>query len=273
MTLGSFAVAPDQLDSLYLSVPPYQELVACQALDRPGALPLGAILLAPYEASSQLTLLAMAAPGAMILLRIRAEQGFPFTEIERLREAGVAGIVPVSGHLPLPVLLAAARSAAAGSRGQIGPRLRLMGYVVPARFETWLERLVVGSAATWRTRDWTASAGESIRSLERHCAEVWRIPSPRRWLELMRVIKAVQALQSRPHASVESSLALAGFGDVRRIRESVRRVCGVPPSFARQLIGWQWIIESWGRTFWPLGYSAGGPSIPSESDPPADRSG
>jgi methylphosphotriester-DNA--protein-cysteine methyltransferase len=127
--------------------------------------------------------------------------------------------------------------------------LRLLGYPVDASFELALE-LLVDSPPGWDTSDWATALGHSTRSLERHCAERWRVPSPRRWLELVQVIRAVQAMQMNADDTVESALAQAGFQNARTGRELVTRICRASPSQVRNLIGWYWIIERWCQAFW-----------------------
>jgi hypothetical protein len=214
-------------------------------------------MLASYHVPGLITCAAKAAPSALILVEVRPGQTLAFADVERLRNSGAAGMLAIADCVPdLPTLLAAARGAASRVRGEIGPRLRLLGYAISASFESLLEVLVGGPPA-WRASDWTSAVGESVRTLERRCAERWQVPSPRRWMELVRVIHAVQALQAHPEASVESALATAGFHNVRRARELVKRICGTSPATVRHLIGWYWIVENWCQAFWEAPASPG----------------
>jgi hypothetical protein len=193
---------------------------------------------------------ARAAPAALIMVEVRIGEAVPFAECEELRSAGAMAFVAVDHHAPdLELLMTAARAASASLRGQIAPRLRLLGHPIPARFELVLELLVAGPAY-WRATQWAAAAGGSIRTLERRCAEVWHVPSPRKWVELVRAIHAIQAVQARSKYSLELALTEGGLGSARTARQLVKKVSGASPARSRGLVGWYWAIESWCAGYW-----------------------
>jgi hypothetical protein len=213
-------------------------------------LPRGSLLLVGRCTAAAVAPFAAAAPAALIVVEIPTGEIIGLTEFDDLRRAGAAAVVTVDRQGPNPdVLILAARAVSVSLRGQIGPRLRLLGYPVPAACESAVERLV-GGQLSWRAREWAAAAGESVRALERRCAERWHVPSPRRWIELVQVIRAVQAVQAQSGRSVEGRLMRAGFDNARTTRELMKRVSDTTPAQARDLIGWYWIVEAWCDAFW-----------------------
>jgi len=229
---------------IYISNPPYGSLIECVPLTELPVMRGGAIILICSHLPALVARVAKTAPSALILVQLRPGHAIGLTDVERLRNAGAAGLSAVDSGTPEPAgLMQAARMASRTARGQIGPRLRLLGHSIPAQFEVFLE-VLVDSPPSWRTGDWAAAVGESVRTLERH-ARRWGMPSPRRWMELVRVIRAVQAVQARPRDSVEAALAGSGFQNVRRTRGLVTRICGESPARVRGLIGWYWILERW----------------------------
>jgi hypothetical protein len=240
----------DRKSRLYLSTPPYGTLTECWFGNHLKHLPDGAIVLICNQAPSFVGRVVWAASTALIMVELPAGEVIGCTDFDLLRCAGASAILAMDGQTPqLATLLAAARTAGGSARGQLGPRLRCLGYTVASRFELALE-LLVGSPSGWDTNDWAIAMGESVRSLERRCAERWLVPTPRRWLELVRAIRAVQIMQSNTHEPVESMLAKAGFQNARTGRDLVKKVCGAPPGRARDLIGWYWIINRWCQAFW-----------------------
>jgi len=211
----------------------------------------GAIVLISDPVPALVARAARTAPSALILVQLRPGQMMGFAEVESLRHAGATAIFAAAYPLSdLTLLMDAARIASSRAQGQIGPRLRLLARPISADFEFLLEVLIESPPGS-RASDWAAAVGESVRTLER-CAMRSRVPSPRRWIQLVRVIQAVQAVQARPRDSVESVLARSGFQNVRGTRELVAKICGASPGRVRALIGWYWILERWCRISWKL---------------------
>jgi hypothetical protein len=234
----------------YFCVPPYDRLTQCASPRELRELPRGSIVLVGGRVPADVRFIAAAAPGALIVVGIPAGETIRFTEFEELRWAGVSAVVTTDPRAAnAPMVVAAARTASESLRGQLGPRLRLLGHPVPPPCEAAVERLVEG-AFPWSARDWAGALGKSVRALERSCAEHWHVPTPRRWIELVQVISAAQAVQAQRNQSVEWALTAAGFTNVRNARELMKKVGRTTPGQARALIGWYWVVEAWCQGFW-----------------------
>lgn len=234
----------------YVCAPPYLRLIEYSSRASLVGLPAGSIVLAIHTSIDAVGEISRSSPSALLVLGLGVGQGVSATEIDAYRQGGIAAFLVVSPLGPeIDQLLSIARMSAHVTPGSLAIRLRLLGHVIPPAFETALESL--GDCQGVRTaNDWAAAIGESVRNLERRCAGDWGVPAPRRWLDLVRAIRAVQALQRDGQRSVESALLGAGFLDPQSARSLLQRVCGAPAAKVRCLIGWYFVLERWCATSW-----------------------
>jgi methylphosphotriester-DNA--protein-cysteine methyltransferase len=68
------------------------------------------------------------------------------------------------------------------------------------------------------------------------------LPSPRHWHSLGRVATAMTLLQGDPSLTTHAAARSAGFSDGAALSHACGRVCGLPPSAARHLLGWEWML-------------------------------
>jgi AraC-like DNA-binding protein len=238
------------LAATYVMTPPYSRLDAVSLPESLRRSPRGTVIVTADRSPESVGRIARAAPSALLIVEARVGEMLSVAEVDGLRRLGAGAVLATTGGEPeLATLVRGAREASRSMRGQIGPRLALLGHSIAPALEAVVELLFDGPVG-WRASHWAAAMGESVRSLERRCTEEWRAPSPRRWLELVRAIRAVLLLQQRRRASVETVLAEAGFPSPRTGRTMVRRTGGIPPATVRDLIGWYWIVEHWCRTYW-----------------------
>lgn len=240
----------DRGQACYMCAPPYARLEEQRTLDELRQLSVGSILLVTRVPRSVIALVARAAPSALLIVGIEAADSISVDAFDALRRVGASGILVLDNNRSdIAALIRAARIAAASSSGQIGPRLNLLGHRLEPAFEHVLEALV-GNVSMRTTRAWASAIGESVRTFERRCAQEWLLPSPRRWLELIRTIRLVQALQGDVRSSIESVFTAHGFETAQTGRDLLRRVGGASPTQSRALIGWYWVLGSWEQTFW-----------------------
>jgi hypothetical protein len=240
----------DRGQACYTCAPPYDRLDESRTLNELEHLAMGAVILVTRVPQSLIEAVARAGPSSLLIVGIEAADTVTGDQFDALRRVGASGILVLREGTPdIATLIRAARIAAATSSGQIGPRLELLGHSLTPAFEHALETLV-RTISTRTTRAWANALGESVRTFERRCAQEWLVPSPRRWLELVRTIRLVQALQRDSRSSVESVLTAEGFEKAQTGRDMLRRVGAASPTQSRELIGWYWVVELWQRTFW-----------------------
>ena len=83
----------------------------------------------------------------------------------------------------------------------------------------------------------------SRRTIGRHFLE-HGLPVPGHWLQFARLMHVVVRLQNDP-ASVFRIVSSAGYPDGFAMSNQMKRLMNCRPSEVRQLLGWEWVVESW----------------------------
>lgn len=234
----------------YVCAPPYSRLTEYSAVCALVGLPAGTIILAMEPAIEVVQEIGHLCPTALLVVGLQPGQALALRELDSYRRSGVTGLLVASTPGPnIAQVLSVARMSSEVTSGALAIRLRLLGRSIPPAFEAAIDSLV-GNHETWTAKGWAAAIGESVRNIERRCAKEWRVPGPRRWLELIRAIRAVQALQREAKGSVEFALLRGGGSDPQSTRQLLRRVCDASPTDVRTLIGWYFVIERWCISSW-----------------------
>ena len=69
------------------------------------------------------------------------------------------------------------------------------------------------------------------------------LASPSRWFEVFHSLHVFLAVQTRPHSTVEKTAEHLGYNDAAALRRVFRTYVGEPPSVARSLLGWKWMVH------------------------------
>jgi transcriptional regulator GlxA family with amidase domain len=83
----------------------------------------------------------------------------------------------------------------------------------------------------------------SRRTLGRHF-ETHRLPVPSHWLQFARLLHVLLRAQTNGVALFRLAIA-AGYPDGFTFSNQVKRLTGLRPSDARNLIGYEWLVEAW----------------------------
>ena len=70
------------------------------------------------------------------------------------------------------------------------------------------------------------------------------LPVPSHWLQFSRVLRASMALQGSG-ASLFDVARSIGYPDGFTLSNQMDRLLGVRPSFVRERLGWEWVVEAW----------------------------
>ncbi len=76
-----------------------------------------------------------------------------------------------------------------------------------------------------------------------------QLPVPSHWLQVARLLRVTIALQASG-APLSSLAPRFGYPDSFTLSNQMHRLTGVRPSMARQLLGWEWILEAWLESEW-----------------------
>ncbi len=78
------------------------------------------------------------------------------------------------------------------------------------------------------------------------------LPVPSHWLQFSRILHAAVRLQSSERSVSDIALAL-GYPDGFTLSNQMERLVGVRPSFVRDRLGWEWLVEAWLQREWMEG--------------------
>jgi len=83
----------------------------------------------------------------------------------------------------------------------------------------------------------------SRRTLGRHF-EARGLPVPSHWLQFARILNVLLRAQAERRAMFKIAIA-TGYPDGFTFSNQVKRLIGVRPSAARELVGFEWLVEAW----------------------------
>lgn len=86
---------------------------------------------------------------------------------------------------------------------------------------------------------------QSRRTLGRHFHERG-LPVPSHWLQFARALHVALQLQNT-NLSIGRVAARFGYPDGFTMSNAMKRLTGFRPSFVREHLGWEWILEAWWR--------------------------
>jgi AraC-like DNA-binding protein len=89
-----------------------------------------------------------------------------------------------------------------------------------------------------------SSVGESARSARARFRKL-ALPSPSSWHQVARAIHAALTIQRVPHAPLFDLAMQLGYSDHSALSHQFVRLFGLRASQVRQLLGWEWLFESW----------------------------
>lgn len=108
-----------------------------------------------------------------------------------------------------------------------------------------IETIIASAAHTSSIDQLAASLCRSRRTLGRFFAER-DLPVPSHWLQIGRILHVSIQLQNT-RTNINRVSARYGYPDGFTMSNSMKRLTGYRPSFVREHLGWEWIVEAWLR--------------------------
>ena len=108
-----------------------------------------------------------------------------------------------------------------------------------------------------------------------------RLPVPSHWLHVARILRATIRLQNSDTTLFNVACSL-GYPDGFSLSNQMHRLCGLRPMEVRDLVGWEWVFETWIQREAAMGNIAPAvvatrpsiiPSSPARDDNGEDRAG
>jgi AraC-like DNA-binding protein len=198
------------------------------AAERPGGLPLVVIL-----------------PGTDILRRLKP------VVLELVEEARPHSILPPHPH-PNPEELAyLLRREPEVLAGEVLDFLMWRGLELDQETRRIVRRIIELSADVTTLSAVARGVYLSRRALGRRFRDRG-LPVPSHWLQCCRLLRAVIRLQNCDSSLFDVARSL-GYPDGFTLSNQMERILGVRPSFARERLGWEWVLEAWLLREWESG--------------------
>lgn len=242
----------DRLPTFSLIAPPYREILELSVDEtlpaRPGVLWGAGLVWNLFEGHAELHLrYAAHRPGGLALVVILP----PADSLRRLRPRVLELIEEARPHSILP-------QHPRPSSEELSHLLRRPPEVLPGEvldFLLWrgmeldqetrriLRRMIELSADVATLSAVARGVYLSRRALGRRFRDRG-LPVPSHWLQFSRVLRAIIKLQNceSPLFDVARSM---GYPDGFTLSNQMERLVGIRPSFARERLGWEWVIEAW----------------------------
>jgi AraC-like DNA-binding protein len=244
-------LAPLPPRGLQLLRPPY---VRCEPLDldwRPGSPQPGAAavwFISPespvYAELDWLRDRPRALPFFIVLPE--PEEIRPLASVLRtIPDLGPRGVLPsvVTGTMrALRVLLASPPRVLAPA---VGDLLMRLGQIPDDEARHRIETIIESAAHTSSIEQLAATLCQSRRTLGRFFAER-DLPVPSHWLQFARILHVSIQLQNT-RTNINRVSARFGYPDGFTMSNSMKRLTGYRPSFVREHLGWEWLVEAWLR--------------------------
>jgi AraC-like DNA-binding protein len=167
------------------------------------------------------------------------------TVLRALPELGPRGVLPsvATGTMgALRMLLAAPPRRLAPAVAEL---LTKMGHVRDDEARYRIEAIVASAAHVSSIEQLSTSLCQSRRTLGRFFAER-DLPVPSHWLQFARILHVAIQLQNT-RTNINRVSARFGYPDGFTMSNSMKRLTGYRPSFVRDHLGWEWLVDAWLR--------------------------
>jgi AraC-like DNA-binding protein len=162
--------------------------------------------------------------------------------IPELRPRGVLPSVATGTMGALRVLLAAPPRLLAPA---VTDLLMILGRVPDEEARDLIETIIASAAHTTSIDELATTLCQSRRTLGRFFAER-DLPVPSHWLQFGRILHVAIQLQNT-RANINRVASRFGYPDGFTMSNSMKRLTGYRPSFVREHLGWEWLVEAWLR--------------------------
>ena len=165
--------------------------------------------------------------------------------LRHLPDLGPRGVLPRAGRTTIPALrtlLAAPPTALPVAVGDYLEDTRILPD--PASRER-VERIFAEAAHVGSIEALATRLCQSRRTLGRFFHQRG-LPVPSHWLQFARILHVAIQLQNT-RTNINRVSARYNFPDGFTMSNAMKRLTGYRPSFVREHLGWEWIVEAWLR--------------------------
>lgn len=155
------------------------------------------------------------------------------------------GVLPGVGRGTLPALRALLSTPPAALHRAVADHFEDMGVVTDEAMRLRIETIFAAAPNTSSIEGLARRLCQTRRTLGRFFQERG-MPVPSHWLQFARVLHVSIQLQNTT-LSIGRVAVRFGYSDGFTMSNTMKRLTGYRPSFVRQHLGWEWIVEAWWR--------------------------
>ena len=182
-------------------------------------------------------------------------------------ELGPRGVLPIGGPGTEAALRTLLGTAPASLPKAATEQLSRLGVLCDEETRDRVSTIFAGAPNITSIEQLARTLCQSRRTLGRFFRDR-RLPVPSHWLQFARLLHVAVHLQNTS-ATINRVSSRFGYPDGFTMSNSMKRLLGYRPSFVRDHLGWEWLIEAWLREEgWPRfrpDDARGGPSDPPPS--------
>jgi AraC-like DNA-binding protein len=122
--------------------------------------------------------------------------------------------------------------------------LSLRRPTLPPQLTDLIRKIFAHAPARGAEQQLFSEIGESTRTARARCRKL-ALPPPSAWLQVARGIDAALSLQRTRSTPLLDLAVDLGYSDHSALSHQLMRMFGTPPSVIREMLGWEWLLESW----------------------------
>lgn len=184
-------------------------------------------------------------PTASLVLRV--PDGWVVESVHLIRRAGelhVRGVVV--GECDLVETLRPVLTNPTDLSSEIREWLTIRGVPVPGSAWDLLEPIIRASRHHRELRNVTKLLDVGARTVRARFRKAG-LPSPGRWLQVARALRAALEVQGEPDRPLLTIAVERGYSDHSSLSRQILRLFGLRPRRIRETLGWEWLVDRWLR--------------------------
>lgn len=153
------------------------------------------------------------------------------------------GVLPSAGRNLLPALRSLLAAPPHALPVAIADQLELAGVLKEEETRQRIETIFAAAPRITSIESLAAAMCQSRRTLGRHFRDRG-LPVPSHWLQFARILHVAIQIQNT-NININRVASRFGYPDGFTMSNSMKRLTGYRPTFVRDRLGWEWIVEAW----------------------------
>ena len=155
------------------------------------------------------------------------------------------GVLPTAGRDLYPALRSLLAAPPRTLHSAVGDHLQFAGIFPDDETRFTVEDIIAAAPRVRSIENLATRMCQSRRTLGRYF-RARELPVPSHWLQFARVLHVAVHIQNT-RTSINRVSNRYGYPDGFTMSNSMKRLTGYRPTFVREHLGWEWIVEAWLR--------------------------